>query len=249
MAKSVWGLLRKGEEKRALDLLKDAYTQDPGAGNIIRLGIGYLWTSDYQGAWTHFRHAINTYHSPADVFHGMAGVAKWCIDEPDSAVDIWRAGLGAPYTVGASIVRLPLLLFASSTLRPNVFSKKKAEEILQEKLSNPLVENWPGPLAKLVLNLLEERDLEPLWVGNLGNRNRGVMPYRRWLTKFYGAALALDRRDLEFDQFHKLMRTMIDTSGAELSEDRHFALLLQCEEFFIARHEVRLAQRQIPSNS
>lgn len=241
--KSVWELLRSGAEEQALVLLQNAYAQKPNAGNIIRLGIGYLWTRNYLTAWEHFHHPINTYRSPADIFHGMAGIAKWCINEPAAAVDAWRAGFGAPYTVGASVVRLPLLLFAASILRPDVFSKKEAEHILKERIENPLIDNWPGPLVKFILNLIDEDFLKSLWIGNVGNRKRGVMPHRRWLTEFYKTLLELDLRDLSDWTFQRRMREITSIARSEWSEDRHFALLLQCEEFFLARHEVSLAER------
>lgn len=242
--KSAWEYLRSGEGEQAIGLFEKAYVSEPDAGNIIRLGIGYLWTKDYQAAYRHFRDAINTYGSPADIFHGMAGVAKWCVDEPDAAVDLWRAGFSAPYAIGASIVRLPLLLFASSILKPAVVSRKEAKEILRERIENPLIENFPGPLAKFVLNELKESDLEPLWIGNIGNGKRGVMLYRRWLTEFYRLILAAENRGLNFGQFNMVLQQMIDTSRQEWSEDRQFALVLQCEEFFIARHEALSATRR-----
>lgn len=242
--RSAWKLLRNGETDRALEQFRDAYTREPGAGNIIRLGIGYLWTSNYQAAWEHFRQAINTYHSPADIFHGMAGVAKWCMNEPGLAVETWQRGFGAPYSVGASVVRLPLLLFAASILRPRLFPKKEAEQILREKLQSPLVENWPGPLAKFILGLLKEDVLKTFWLGKVGNRRHGIMPDYRWLTEFYKTLVELARGNLEFERFRMLQSKMIDTSQSEWSEDRHFAHLLQCEEFFLARHEVSLNSKR-----
>lgn len=239
--KSAWEFLRQGEDQEALNLFREAFARQPDAGNIIRLGIGYLWTADYAAAWTHFRDAINTYRSPGDIFHGMAGVAKWCMDEPSSAVETWRRGFAAPYAVGASVVRLPLLLFAASVLRPTVFSKKEAEQILCERLESPLAENWPGPLAKFILGLLTEDTLKTFWVGNVGNRRRGIMPDYRWLTEFYKTLTELAGGSLELGKFRMLLSQMTDTSRSQWSEDRHFAHLLQCEEFFLARHEAALA--------
>jgi hypothetical protein len=131
-------------------------------------------------------------HSIA-AFFGMAGVAKWCADEPNAGVGIWESGLDAQFADGAGGVDLPLFLLVASILRPSVFSRSEATRILEKRVKDPRVKNWPGALAQFVLNLIDERALEER---SIHGRDRKAPPSVKWRIAFYKPVLELDRADL-----------------------------------------------------
>jgi hypothetical protein len=193
-----------------------------------------MWAGDYTVACQHFHQAIETYQQRTDIFYGMAGAAKWCMEAPDAATKYWLSGIDAPYAVGGSVVRLPLLLFAASILRPGIFPRQEAESIMRQKVKDPRAKNWPGPLAKFVLSLIDESSLS-----ESGKENE-ALPHRMWLAIFYKRLLDLSREKLNLAEFRSMMREMVETSRVEWSKEAHFFYLMRCEEFFIARHEASL---------
>src|SRR6266478_4273177 len=118
------------------------------------------WISDkprtYAEAWKHFRSIIETDPRVGDNDYGMAGVAKWCLGEPQEAVSQWRAGLKAEYARSGVTVRMGLLLYFVSVVRPEVFDQDEAKRLLLEKADDPRIRDWPGPIAKLILRQISE---------------------------------------------------------------------------------------------
>src|SRR5207248_2283306 len=77
-----WALLRAGTNDRALHLLREAYAKESTLSCAMELGVVYLWIGDYEAAWQHFHGFAEAYPNHADSIYGMAGVAKWCLNEP-----------------------------------------------------------------------------------------------------------------------------------------------------------------------
>ena len=92
---------------------------------IMQMGVAYLWLEDYAAAWEHFHAANQRYPKHSAIFHEMAGAAKWCLDEPNDAVNQWLAGLKCAYADSAGGVRCPLLLFTASVTNQGVFAAGK----------------------------------------------------------------------------------------------------------------------------
>ena len=226
--------MRRGDVEQALALMREGYACDPSPSHAMRLGVGYLWAKEYQAAWEHFQLAIQRHPNSIAAFFGMAGAAKWCMDEPDAAVMIWKSGLNAQYADGAGGVQLPLLLSVASILKPSVLSRSEAGQILAKKAQDSRMNNWPGPLAMFVLNSIDVRALE---ARSIQSGSREAPPHRKWLVSFYRGLLEFDRADLKLREFEELMRRMVDTSDPKWAEERSFLRLLWSEEFFIARHE------------
>ncbi|HSZ62833.1 MAG TPA: hypothetical protein VK828_13605 [Terriglobales bacterium] len=217
--------------------MREGYARDPSASHIMRLGVGYLWTEKYQAAWEHFQYAMQRDPFTTARFFGMAGAAKWCVEEPDAAVRFWESGLDSQFADGAGGVHLPLLLWVASILRPNVFSRSDANQLLERKVKDPRVKNWPGALAQFALHQIDEKTLEER--STQGN-SRETAPSRDWLIAFYRRVLDLYRGDLNPKEFKGLMQRMTDTSAPRWSEERSLLSLLWNEEFFIARHEASI---------
>jgi hypothetical protein len=231
---SPWHFLRDKDPKRGLALILEAYPQEPTPSYVMQLGIAYLWVRDYAAAGEHFQAAIRTDRHPPNSFYGMGGVAKWCIGDSVEAVKLWRAGdLDAHFAdAGGLGITLPLLLFVASILQPEVFSRADACNILNAKIKDPRVKNWPGPLARFVLDPDDEYTLP-------GVHDRDTQ-HRKWLKHFYEAILEFNRKNSSLRGFRERMMALADTSQPEWSEEKSFLSLLWSEEFFIARHESSL---------
>lgn len=234
---TAWDHLRAGNAEQGLLILREAYARRRSPSHTMELGVAYLWIENYRAALEHFDNAISTDRNPADIFFGMAGAAEWCMDNPTAAINHWVAGLNAKFVDLAGGIHLPLLLFIASILTPAMFSKKRAEQILMDKLSNPQIKNWPGPLARFVLGFEDEANLRQLWLAKNGVR---VLPHRKRVTEFYKRILELDRGDLDRAGFRDLMRDIANTSQEEWREESDFLYFLWCEEFFVARHEASI---------
>ncbi len=207
-----WDHLRQENAEQGLTILRERYTHDPSGSHTMELGVAYLWVEDYEAAEQHFQYAIKTHRTLGDVFYGMAGAAVWCTDNPGAAVRHWHAGLDAPYAVGGVGIRLPLLLFLASILRPNVYPRNDASRVLLKRIQDPRSKYWPGPLAKFVLGLGDEKTLANLCTGT----NELDTLHRKWLVRFYQTVLAWGQGNLipaDFKSECKRPRIHRDLSG------------------------------------
>lgn len=236
-SQNAWALLRQGDLEQGLALMREAYIRDPTTSQIMRLGVGYLWAEDYQAAWKHFQDAIQKYPLSISAFYGMAGAAKWCLDQPDAAVAHWHEGLDARHADGGIGIHLPLLLLVASILRPSIFPRSEAQQILSIRINDPRANYWPGPLAKFVLGLIDERTLSQMCIG----KSERETLHQKWLARFYESLLEFDGGRMHVTELKTAMRRAADTSQPEWAEERNFLRLLWSEEFFIARREASSA--------
>lgn len=246
-----WVLLRasKAEQSEGLKQAKQAYARRPYGSEARQLGIAFLWLGRYTEAYEHFRSRIDSDPRSGDGDYGMAGVAKWCLGKPDEAVSEWRAGAKAKYarTAGLNII-LPLLLYFAAVRQPKIFDRHLAETLIREKTGDIRINNWPGPIAKLVIDQISEAEFQ--------NHCRGIRPgddtsknpflgYNQqqtsnclWEAEFYRSILALSHGGTLSD-FKSSMWKLSDTSQPEWQDERNvFTVRIWHEEFFLARHEV-----------
>lgn len=244
---SAWTLLRYGNPASGLAILRERYGSDPSASEIMELGVAYLWLGEYQEAERHFRHATKTYRHSISNFFGMAGTAKWCVDEHAAAVEYWRSGLNAGYADPAG-VGIPLLLFTASVLQPAVFPGKKAEEILMKKAESSCADRWPGSLSRFVLGMdsdiksimgVRPWPISALEEAERKRREQADKLSREWLVQFYGRIIEFYNGLLTMKQLREFMCGAADTSLPEFGNEHYFLSLMWSEEFFIARHEAR----------
>lgn len=233
-----WRFLRNGDAERGLALLREAHALQRSSSRIMELGVAYLWTEDYTSAKAHFMKAIEDFPLHASSFYGMAGVSEWCLGEYTAAVADWRAGLKAQYADTSGLgIRLPLLLFVASVLKPPVFQRRQAEELLREKVRDERASDWPGTAAKFVLGQLGELDslaLTPL-------TQEFDRKHREWVIRYYRSLLEFDRAELSPGQFAETLRILTDTSQPAVSDQNYFLALMWSEEFFIARRQTYLS--------
>jgi hypothetical protein len=202
----------------------------------MEFGIAHLWLGNYQTAWEHFDRANRDHPKSMSGFYAKAGVAKWCLDESEEAVNQWRIGLECGYA-DLGRVHLPLLLFIASVIKPQVFSRTEAEAILTARLNDLDVNSWPATLVGFVLGRIDEQQLR-----TLGPRYYNWIPgwpaQFHWLADFYVGIVDYSHGNAV--GFNKAMR-----KAALISWDEYeprgglFLSKLWAEEFFIARHEAR----------
>lgn len=230
-----WSLLRAAnaeQQQQGLRLIQEAHALNPDASHIMELGVALLWLGQYASAWDHFQEALKEYPIKGDAFYGMAGVAKWCLGEPGEAISQWHAGLKAKYARANGLgVIMPLLLFFASVVRPGLLAKSSVEQLILEKITDPRIKTWPGPIAKLASALVTEDDFQKQCKGESDRDTAN----RLWLTEFYRNVLRHDpQKHLGFKQ---AMSRLTDTSQPEWSDEDDFLTRIWCEEFFLARHE------------
>jgi hypothetical protein len=248
-----WNLLRgtKKAQEEGLRLVERLYSEEPNGSNRMQLGVAYLWLQRYESAYEHYYTAIHNHPRTGDSDFGMAGVAKWCLGKPDEAISQWRTGLNAKYARASGFgIRMPLLLFFATVRQPNVFDHKLAEKLLREKSADIRIRNWPGPIAKLLLDQVSITDLENYCRG-VKSSDAGKTPFSHpspqetsnclWLAEFYNSVLGLEQGVLT--DFQNSMRKLSDTSQSEWQGENVFVSRLWNEEFFIARYEAATAMQ------
>jgi hypothetical protein len=241
-----WELIRRGDAELGLSLMREDYNREPTPSHIVTLGVGYLWTEQYQSAWVHFQFAMQRYPFTNDIFFGMAAVAKWCIDETDAAVMSWKSGLEVQFADAAGGVHIPLLLWVASVLRPNSFSSSNAIQLLKKRVDDPRVKNWPGAIGQFVVNQIDELTL---YERSTERISRKVPARQKWLIAFYKCVLGFERESMNLDEFKVTMQRMVDTSAPEWAEEGTFVQLLRNPEFYIARHEASRDCEDAPRQS
>lgn len=215
-----------------LKQFKDNYDKDATAAHTMELGVAYLWLQQYENAWAHFRKAITQFPSSMSSFYGMAGTAKWCLGGIDEAIRQWQNGLDCEYADTNGLgVHLPLLLFSGSVLSPGSYETDTAIMLLKEKAKGYRIEDWPGPIARMVLGELSETEIQK----ECASADLLENQERQWLISFYDGVISY--ADGERARFVGIMKRLADTCRAEWSNQEFFLSRMWTEEFFLARTE------------
>jgi tetratricopeptide (TPR) repeat protein len=234
-----WTRLRGNAAMAAIEDMRREYGRELTASQIMTLGVAYLWVGNYQDAFEHFdcvaqsspRSSVANPRRSAGFF-GMAGAAKWCLGQTDEAINQWRAGLGADYADAAGGIRLPMLLFSASIVKPSIISKEEAAPMLEKKTHDPRVSNWPGPLGQFILGQIDQSTLS----GSLVGVHERDTTMRRWLADFYFGIAELEHGNER--GFKRAMRQTVESALDESKPERFFTGCLWHEEFFLARNEI-----------
>jgi tetratricopeptide (TPR) repeat protein len=235
-----WEQLRSGETG-GIDVLRETFVKGSDPASILDLGIAYLWLGQYNAAWEHFQHVIETSPLSPARFYGMAGVAKWCLGDYDAAASLWKAGSDIAGTEGEeATVGLALLRLAASVFEPDGRTHKvQAWAVLSSMLPSSSSEGWPGTLIHVVLGMRPTVELpkEP----NITTKTEEHQ--REWLADFYRAVQQFHRsfppqHDLASQRTSEMkltMRQLMDIDRYQWASISGFRSLISQEEFFIAR--------------
>jgi hypothetical protein len=232
-------LMRSGDTSRGLRILEEGFESEPLVYDT-GLGIGYLVAGEFEAAWEHFKTLIAVdveAGRPSTTFHyGMAGVAKWCLNDPEEAVAEWREGLSCEFTDWAGGVELPLLMYFASVARPKVFPKLRAEAdvVLTKRAGSHLIKNWPGAIAEFVLGRIDESALR----SKCRQEDEDGTKLYNWLADFYVGVIGLVRGKQE--PWRGTIRKIADVTRPDMSSPDYFLTCVWNEEFFLARHEASL---------
>lgn len=226
-----WELLRAGNAEEGLREFEKAFAKERTASHIMELGVAYLWAERYLSASDHFDAAIRSHPRSLESFFGMAGIAKWCLDQHQDAVRQWQVGLSAEYTGPGRGIHLPLLLFAACTIDPSVQPDTESTRLLKDKLTEPQVRGWPVPIAEFILGQIDQVHLQSQYVG----RDKNESLQRRWLSEFYIGIVESSRGNTA--SCRETMQQLVNMTGAEWSDETFFLGRMWSEEFFFARHE------------
>jgi len=195
---------------------------------------------DYEAAAKHFERQIERKEKPIIRSEGdylYLGTARWCLADYSSAVNHWQAAINAPYAIGGVCTHSPLLLILASILRPGLFDRTKAEEMLSKKANDPRAQYWPGTLARYVAGIMDNDTVEESWVGNVSRYEKGVMSDRRWLTTFYKTLLEVGPNGINERDFRQSLLSMVKPSQFHAWRPSEFFNLTRHQEFYIARYE------------
>jgi hypothetical protein len=231
-ASDPWHQLRTGEFKAGLKQLRANYDEEPSASSIMELGVAYLWICEYETAWELFSKSIEEYPDTLSGFYGMAGAARWCLDDIPKAVQLWSDGLDAQMADTNGLgMHLPLLLWVTSILRPKFFSRQSAEKLLKGKIRDRRVGTWPGPVAQWIMLEIDGTELRTRCFDDDIIETHD----KEWLIEFYEAVLNYE--ESERRPFVKSMRQLTDIARPEWADRTFFLARMWSEEFFVARHE------------
>ncbi|HVM62917.1 MAG TPA: hypothetical protein VMV72_18795 [Verrucomicrobiae bacterium] len=233
---NLWALLRAGkaEQERGLNLVRQAYTQKPCGSEIMQLGIALLWLGRYVEAWEHYRGAIREYPRASDGDYGMAGVAKWCLGEQRDAVSEWNLGLRAKYERAGLGVKMPLLLYFASVIRPDLYASDDAKKVMLEKTKNRRIKWFPGPILQWILGQISEDELRQRCQG----RHEPDLRNNLWQVEFYRSLMTYEKGEVLL--FRESMSKLSDIHQPEWQSETVLLDRIWCEEFFLARHEAQL---------
>jgi hypothetical protein len=227
-----WHQLRGGKLKAGLNQLHTNYVEDPSASSIMELGVAYLWICEYDTAWELFSKSIEEYPKSISDFYGMAGIAKWCLNDVWASIHHWIDGLGSQFADTNGLgMHLPLLLFVASVMHPGSHDTYSAVNLLRQKTKDRRVGDWPGPIAQWVLGEIGDPELRAQCV----DEDIVEMHDKEWLSEFYRAVRTYDPAKRR--TFNLTMRKLSDTTQTVWADDDFFLARMRSEEFFIARHE------------
>lgn len=233
MRENYWDLLRIDKIPEGIRKMRDAYLREGSTSEAMELGVAYLWVENFQAAWEHFRDFSDKYPFHNSGIYGMAGVAKWCLNEPEHAVHWWREGLHCNYADSAGAgFRTPLLLYFASVAKPEVFPRDEAEALLADKAEDYRIKTWAGPLVSFALGRTDEKQLRD---AIMASRAREI-PGNQWQSEFYIGVSELARG--ERFEYMNAMSNVSNVSWSDYDNNMNeFLSKLWHEEFFLARHE------------
>jgi hypothetical protein len=235
MFRDSWNVMRSGATEQALRQMRTNYANESGTSEAMELGVAYLWLKEYAAAWEHFSNFNRQFPHHADCTYGMAGTAKWCLNEPEAAIHEWCDGLEVEFADWAGGMKVPLLLFFASVVKPRVYTRKEAETVLTKRVRDPRAQMWPGPLAEFVLDRIDENCLREL---AYDEKHQEETMLNRWSADFFTGVKERSRGNV--DRFRQSMERVGMTSWKEFdNQERIFLGKLWSEEFFLARHEAQ----------
>jgi tetratricopeptide (TPR) repeat protein len=230
MSEKPWDVLRSGRTELAIRMFRKAFLDKQTSAHLIELGVAYLWIKDYQAAFDHLSEQMKIIPRRLEKIFGLAGIAKWCLNEPGEAIEQWIQGIKCDYADGAGGVTIPLLLFYASIVKPELYSRKDAEKLMITRAKRRIIRNWPGPIAEYILNRIDKKQLQSDFQGY----NVTVTLLHSWRADFYFGILEYASGNIE--KYTHFIKKVASVTYDDFDSNRKlFLSKIWHEEFYLAR--------------
>ena len=164
----------------------------------------------------------------------MAGAAAWCLGQEALALKHWRNGAKAKRGIAGANTRTPLLLYAASILKPDLFSTVDAEELLAKKLARRWITGWPDPIAEFIVGLTTEAQA---WEKALDKKNPANCNWKSWQLQLFKMLKSASSSDSARNPaFQQELARHIAVDHSRYLEGSNFFYFLRNEDFYLARH-------------
>lgn len=87
------------------------------------------------------------------------GVARWLDLDHNGAIQAWHSGKHSKYTDAAGGLEIPMLLLFAATKLGDEALRKQALKSIEKLARAKSAVNWPGPLARYLMELGSEQEL------------------------------------------------------------------------------------------
>jgi hypothetical protein len=197
----------------------------------MELGVAYLWTEDYEAAYRHFSEVCREFPNSISSFYGMAGVAKWCLDEFEIAATLWETGTHCRFTdTGGPSAQLSLLRYTTAILHPHIVSLSRIEQSLAEMIENGSNKPWPFPVIEYLIGRKTYGEL----LSSAKGKNAVQTAFNNWYAGFF-----IGIKEYKAGNKGAFIKSMNETA-ITTDEDfdvnsRTFLAKLWCEVLYLAR--------------
>jgi tetratricopeptide (TPR) repeat protein len=234
MYRDSWDVLRRGDVSHAMQQMRENHEKEGSTSCAMELGVAYLWLGRNESALDVFDDYNRRYPNHVDCTYDMAGAAQWRLGRPDEAIASWRIGVDCDFKDAAGLgVRPALLLFFAAAIQSDASLRDDAEAILAERVLDPRISSWPGPVAQFLLGDVDERGLRALCPEK---PFIDETPMNEWLADFYvGVA---ERSKGSMNEYQDAMKRCAELSWEDYDQDQGlFLSKMWSPEFFLAQYE------------
>lgn len=226
--------MRCGETDAGLLQMYQRYAAEPSTSHAIEFGIALSWLGKYSEASDHFLSFNTRYPHHASVTYALAGATKWCLEQPDDAIRVWRDGLDCDYSAAGLNVEVPLLLVFAGGMCADKNLTDEMETLLSKRLRISPAKKWPGALADFAIGRIDEDSLRASCI----NDHPDETSIRNLSADFYIGVIEFNAGDRV--AFTKAMQKVAAASWTDFDLDRDaFLSRIWLPEFYLARHYAR----------
>ncbi len=205
-----------------------------------------MWAGQYRTAVEHFEGVIEPSSTTkskmglSEDHYSLSGAGRWCLGDYSGAVKLWRLGTQAPYAIYGVGLECPRLLVLASILFSEQCDRAKALELLKTRASDPRVHDYPGTLARFVLGIVDNENLEASLARSGWRYAQCLNRDHKWKAAFYRAVLDLERSIITRAAFRQLAESMTEFSQFDDLDSTEFWWMTRYAEYYVARHEASL---------
>jgi hypothetical protein len=215
--KSLWKQIKGGKKKEIVERLKKRVKRNPSWPSLMDLGLAHLVGNDLHEACCVFDQLIEKEPQFSANFE-YKGLCHWLMNNRKESVGAWQKGLKCQYTDAAGGMQIPLLLFFASVRHPPTFDQQKAEHLIKKILTKDWADDWPAPLGKYLLEMIDYQQLVEC------GKEYDYVRTKDLRVVFYHGVMALKKDDVV--EFKYRMQECSKITGL----DCEYEYLLACHE-------------------